>query len=98
MMTTRSNQLVERDNATAEAFATSWNNLPDGSIYSAEQVEDWFAPLSRADVSGKSVLELGCGNGSLMVHVAEWLPAYLEGVDLGSSVLSARRNMQSGSI
>ncbi len=42
-------------------------------------------------------LELGCGNGSLMVHLADWHPASLVGVDLGDSVRSARENLrQSG--
>ena len=82
------------DTATAEAFATSWNNLPGGSVYTPAQFEDWFAPLSDEDVTGKNVLELGCGNGSLLVHMAGWNPAHLVGVDLGSSVSSARKNME----
>jgi SAM-dependent methyltransferase len=81
------------DAKTASAFATSWNNLPPGSAYTTEQFEDWLLPLQRQDVEGKRVLELGCGNGSLMVHVAGWNPAFLEGVDLGDSVVSARGNM-----
>lgn len=81
------------DLKTADAFATSWNNLPSGSVYTRAQFEDWFAPLTRADVEGRTVLELGCGNASLLVHVAGWNPAHLEGIDLGASVLSARRNM-----
>jgi SAM-dependent methyltransferase len=82
------------DTATAEAFATSWNNLPGGSVYTRAQFADWFAPLTEEDVNGKSVLELGCGNGSLLVHMAGWNPARLVGVDLGSSVSSARQNME----
>jgi SAM-dependent methyltransferase len=39
------------------------------------------------------VLELGCGNGSLMVHVLGWEPAQLDGVDLGASVEAARSNL-----
>lgn len=81
------------DLETANAFASSWNNLPAGSVYTRAQFEDWFAPLTRADVEGRAVLELGCGNGSLMFHLASWNPAHVEGVDLGASVLSARRNM-----
>jgi SAM-dependent methyltransferase len=81
------------DLKTADAFATSWNNLPAGSVYTHEQFEDWFAPLTRADAEGRTVLELGCGNGSLLFHMARWQPAQLEGIDLGASVLSARRNM-----
>ncbi|MEY2508017.1 MAG: hypothetical protein QOH01_2346 [Verrucomicrobiota bacterium] len=82
------------DTATAEAFATSWNNLPPGSVYSRPQFEEWFAPLTEEDVNGKSVLELGCGNGSLLVHVARWHPTRLVGVDLGASVSSAQKNME----
>lgn len=81
------------DQRTASAFANSWNNLPLGSIYTREQFEDWMLPLTAADVYGKRVLELGCGNGSQLVHMAAWSPAFLEGVDLGESVLSARKNL-----
>jgi SAM-dependent methyltransferase len=84
---------VNSDQSTADAFATSWNNLPSGSVYSTSQAEDWFAPLTRADVEGRRVLELGCGNASLMVHMIGWRPARLEGVDLGDSVRSATENM-----
>lgn len=83
------------DQSTADAFANSWNNLPPGTVYSRAQAEDWFAPLTQEDVEGRRVLELGCGNGSLLVHMAAWKPAYLEGVDLGDSVLSAQRNLGS---
>jgi len=81
------------DLETADAFANSWNNLPSGSVYTKAQFEDWFAPLTRAEVEDRTVLELGCGNASLMFHMAGWKPAHLEGIDLGASVLSARRNM-----
>jgi SAM-dependent methyltransferase len=84
---------VTDDTKTASAFASSWNNLPSGSVYTTEQFEDWFLPLEKHDIEGKTVLELGCGNASLMVHVAGWKPSFLEGVDLGNSVISARENM-----
>lgn len=82
------------DNATAEAFDTSWNNLPPGSVYTFSQFEDWLLPHSLETLRGKSVLELGCGNGSLLVHMARWKPSRIVGVDLGSSVEAARKNMQ----
>ena len=82
------------DQSTADAFATSWNNLPEGSVYSADQAHEWLAPLTRDDVEGRRVLELGCGNGSLLVHLLAWKPAFLEGVDLGDSVISATRNLE----
>jgi SAM-dependent methyltransferase len=81
------------DQETADAFATSWNNLPGGSVYTHAQVADWFAPLGPEDFRGRRVLEMGCGNGSLMVHVARWNPAQLDGIDLGGSVDSARANL-----
>lgn len=84
---------MEPDRPTADAFATSWNNLPVGSVYTEEQVLDWFAPLVPADFAGKRVLEMGCGNGSLMVHAIRWRPEWIEGVDLGASVRSARQNL-----
>jgi SAM-dependent methyltransferase len=84
---------MSADQQTADAFAASWNHLPPGSVYTREQVEDWLAPLARSDIEGKRVLELGCGNGSLLVHIAKWSPGFLEGVDLGDSVRSASVNM-----
>ncbi len=84
---------MPEDAKTAAAFASSWNNLPPGSVYTRAQFEDWLAPLTRADIEGRSVLELGCGNGSLLFHMAGWRPAHLEGIDLGDSVMSARRNL-----
>ena len=83
------------DQQTADAFANSWNNLPPGSVYTREQFEDWLAPLTRSDVEGKDVVELGCGNGSLLVHMAGWEPRRLVGVDLGGSVKSAQANLAS---
>lgn len=84
---------MSNDKKTADAFATSWNNLPKGSVYTKEQFVDWLSPITVSDVQNKRVLELGCGNGSLMIYMADWKPAYLEGVDLGDSVLSAENNL-----
>jgi SAM-dependent methyltransferase len=85
---------VRADQRTADAFATSWNNLPQGSVYTPEQVDDWMAPLEARDFAGATVLEMGCGNASLMVHVLGWSPARLDGIDLGASVDSAERNLR----
>ncbi len=84
---------MKEDLETAAAFATSWNALPSGSVYTTEQFEEWMQPLAESDVRGREVLELGCGNASLLVHMAGWSPAHLEGVDLGDSVNSASSNM-----
>lgn len=85
---------MSKDLGTALAFAQSWNDLPKGSVYTVDQFEEWLSPHKKEDICGKRVLELGCGNGSLMMHMAKWEPYYLEGVDLGDSVKSARENMK----
>jgi len=82
------------DLQTAKAFASSWNNLPSGSVYTFDQFEDWFAPLTRKDIEGKNVLELGCGNASLLVHLTQWAPKSITGIDLGDSIISANQNME----
>ena len=89
---------MSNDQRTADAFAQSWNHLPEGSVYTREQFEDWMMPMTRADAEGKMVLELGCGNGSLMVHMVGWHPAHLVGLDLGDSVIKARENMADASV
>jgi SAM-dependent methyltransferase len=85
------------DQETAQAFSTSWNNLPAGSVYTREQFEEWFEPLDQTAARGKAVLELGCGNGSLLLHMAAWEPSRLIGIDLGDSVIAARRTMTEAS-
>jgi len=82
------------DKRTAEAFAHSWNHLPPGSIYTREQFEEWLDPIELKELEGKSILELGCGNASLLVHLVPYGPQQITGVDLGSSVEAARRNMR----
>lgn len=82
-----------QDQETADAFSLSWNSLPFGSIYTREQFEDWVKPITQQEVKGKTVLELGCGNASLMLYMAEWQPSYLKGVDLGDSIDSAQKNL-----
>jgi SAM-dependent methyltransferase len=91
-----SDQQPAIDQATADAFAKSWNNLPRRSVYSPEQHADWMAPLTATDIEGKSVLELGCGNGSMLFHTGNWRPSTLVGVDLGESVRSAEAIMAEG--
>ena len=85
---------MSTDQRTADAFANSWNHLPAGSVYTHEQFADWMAPLIERDFRDRDVLELGCGNGSLLVHTAAWSPRQLVGVDLGSSVETARTNLK----
>jgi len=89
------NNLQEKkDKKTADAFASSWNNLPYGSVYTWDQFVDWLAPIKEKDIKGKNVLELGCGNASLMAHILNWQPAKIIGIDLGDSILSAKQNLE----
>ncbi len=86
------------DQATADAFARSWNNLPLRPVYSPEQHAEWMAPLTAKDIEGREVLELGCGNGSLLYYTGTWKPRSLVGVDLGDSVRSAQAIMAQGQL
>ncbi len=81
------------DAGTAAAFATSWNSVGEGSVYTAAQFEDWMSPLVGADFAGREVLELGFGNGSLLYHAAAAKPARLVGVELGDTLERARQNL-----
>lgn len=82
-----------KDWQTAQAFAASWNRVGVLSVYSHEQFLDWFDPLTPAQLEGRSVIELGFGNGSLLYHVAACRPARLCGVDLGDTLEQAQRNL-----
>lgn len=82
-----------RDWETAQAFANSWLHAGEQSTYTREQALEWFEPLRPEDFRGQSVLELGCGNGSLLIHCAALQPRELAGVELGDSIEAARRNL-----
>jgi SAM-dependent methyltransferase len=77
------------DRKTAEAFAESWNRI--GAVYTRAQFQEWLAPLRPEDLRGAAVIELGFGNGSLLLHAAECAPARLAGIDLGDTIDQARR-------
>lgn len=82
-----------RDAGTAAAFATSWNTIGAGSVYTRDQFEGWFSPIEPASLTGKSVLELGFGNGSLLYHVGACGPSRLVGVELGDTLERTRANL-----
>lgn len=65
----------------------------DASVYTREQFDDWIAPWDGSTVRGRSVLELGCGSGALLIHMSRLAPDRLVGVDLGSSTERARKLM-----
>jgi len=81
------------DASTARAFATSWNNVGAGSVYTRSQFEDWFSPIEPGELAGRSVLELGFGNGSMLYHVGSCGPARLVGVELGDTLARTRENL-----
>jgi len=81
------------DVGTADAFATNWNRVRAPSVYTREQFEDWFSPIEPGSLTGKSVLELGFGNGSLLYHVGKCSPSRLGGVELGDTLEKARQNL-----
>jgi SAM-dependent methyltransferase len=82
-----------RDARTAAAFATSWNTVGNGSVYTREQFLDWFTPIDPQTVRGRTVLELGFGNGSLLYHMGGYGPARLAGIDLGDTLEQTRKNL-----
>ena len=86
--------MKSKDLKTAKAFSTSWNNLDEGSIYTFDQFLDWINPLIKSDFESKNILELGCGNASLMIHCSKFNPESMTGVDLGDSVISAKKNLE----
>jgi SAM-dependent methyltransferase len=81
------------DAQTAAAFATSWNTVGDGPVYTREQFVDWFAPIDPASIEGQTVLEMGFGNGSLLYHVAACSPSRLSGIELGDTHEQTRKNL-----
>jgi SAM-dependent methyltransferase len=81
------------DAPTAAAFATSWNNVGDGSVYTRQEFVEWLDPVDPASLEGASVLELGFGNGSLLYHMGGYRPRRLSGVELGDTLEQARKNL-----
>ena len=82
---------MSSDLKTAEAFSTSWSNI--GAVYSREQFLDWISPVDPAELTGKDVLELGFGNGSLLAHAGTCAPRRLVGVELGDTMAQTRVNL-----
>ena len=81
----------KKDQETADKFANSWNNVYDPSVYTRDQFLDWIAPWTSDDLKGRSVMELGCGSGALLFHMASCELSELNAVDLGSSVETAKK-------
>jgi SAM-dependent methyltransferase len=84
------------DQETADKFANSWNNVYNPSVYTEEQFLDWIEPWNKETIEGKTVMELGCGSGALLVHMQHLKPKKLTGIDLGSSVQTAKKLLGEG--
>lgn len=86
--------MTDEDIKTAAAFSKSWNLAPAGSVYTQAQFVDWLDPVDESHIGGKRVLELGCGNASLLQHMVAWSPTFVQGVELGDSAQVAKENMR----
>lgn len=82
------------DRATANAFANSWNHQVSGSVYTSDQFVDWLDPIAPESLTGTEVLEMGFGNGSLLLHAGRCKPRRLVGIELGNTLETARRNLR----
>ena len=82
------------DAPTAAAFASSWNTVGHGSVYTRAQFLDWMEPLDPASLAGQSVLEMGFGNGSLLAHMGDYRPARLAGIELRDTLAQTRKNLR----
>jgi SAM-dependent methyltransferase len=89
-----STQAESSDLATAQAFANSWNRAGQGPVYSRQQFLEWLAPLDPHSFSGKTVIELGFGNGSHLYHMAGYAPSRLCGIELGDTIEQTRKNLE----
>jgi SAM-dependent methyltransferase len=79
------------DLETSKKFSNSWNNVYNPSVYTYEQVSEWISPWNVSELEGQSVLELGCGSGAILYHLQNISNIRLSGIDLGSSVNTARK-------
>jgi len=79
------------DLETSKKFSNSWNNVYNPSVYTYEQVTEWISPWNVSELEGQSVLELGCGSGAILYHLQNISSIRLSGIDLGSSVTTARK-------
>ena len=87
--------ISSEDSQTAAAFATSWQNCYSASPYTRQQYLDWIHPLTPEDLRGRSICELGCGHGGLLLYTASYADeGKVTGVDLGDSVQAAVANFE----
>ena len=81
---------VQRE--TAENFGAQWLEFDHVGRHHEQQFLDWIAPVTPDFISGKVVIEGGCGKGRHTRAVAEWGAQTIVGVDLSDAVEAAWRN------
>lgn len=77
---------------TAENFGAQWLVFDHVEQHHQQQFLDWIAPVTPEFVSGKIVLEGGCGKGRHTRAIAAWGAEAIVGVDLSAAVDAAQRN------
>jgi SAM-dependent methyltransferase len=86
--------VVEEQARTAAAFGWQWNHfarLHERDVY-VEQLLDWIAPLTAADVRGRIVLDAGCGMGRLAAACSVLGAREVIAVDISAAVEAAHAN------
>lgn len=77
---------------TAENFGEQWLEFDHVADHHEKQFLDWIAPVTPGFVSGKTVIEGGCGKGRHTRLIGEWGAKAIVGVDLSVAVEAAYRN------
>ena len=74
---------------TVEAFGYQWKKTKEFSMnygINEEYFNNYFYPMDLNKLSGKIVLDAGCGNGRLMELVKKYNPKLIIGVDYSDAV------------
>lgn len=77
------------EHETVEAFGQQWQQAGAYSwTYGQDRdyFDQYFHPLEPEELSGKNVLDAGCGNGRLVEYGARFQPALLVGLDYSVAV------------
>ncbi|MCP4396872.1 MAG: class I SAM-dependent methyltransferase [bacterium] len=67
-----------------------WSMLEDRELF---LFQEWIAPLTLEDFTGKDVLEGGCGGGQHTSFIAPYAK-HISAVDLNTAEIAKRRNQQ----
>lgn len=82
--------------ASHERFGYEWKKWNVPTIHEKGQFLKWIYPLTESDLDGKSVLEVGCGNGTNCVRLLEAGAKKVVGIDYDTRTVSvAKKNLAS---